>query len=175
MPDRYFEDFETGQTWTYPAWVLEEESLIEFAKRHDPQPMHTEPDSEAAEAYGGVIASGWQTALDCITPFLDDVMKNTAGLASPGFDTFQWLQPVRAGEPITPRTEILDTSIEIETRSGRSLSWNSAAPTPTARSYGEPSGHFYRHTASRFMTVNSSACPARELFSGNALNSFPPH
>ena len=109
MPDRYFEDFETGQTWTYPAWVLEEESLIEFAKRHDPQPMHTEPDSEAAAAYGGVIASGWQTALDCITPFLDDVMKNTAGLASPGFETFQWLQPVRAGEPITPRTEILDT------------------------------------------------------------------
>ena len=109
MAELYFEDFEAGQVWTYPAWVLDEPSLIEFAKRHDPQPMHTDPDSEAAKPYGGVIASGWQTALDCITPFLDDVMKRTAGLASPGFDTFEWLRPVRAGEPITPRTEILET------------------------------------------------------------------
>ena len=109
MPELYFEDFEPGQVWTYPAWELEEDAMVEFAERYDPQPMHTDPDSEGAALFGGLIASGWQTALGCITPFLDDVMKITAGLASPGFETFQWLQPVRAGEPITPRTEILET------------------------------------------------------------------
>ena len=109
MPDRYFEDFEAGQVWTYSAWTLEEDSLVAFAEQYDPQPMHTDPGSDAARPYGGVIASGWQTALGCITPFLDDVMKITAGLASPGFDVFEWLQPVRAGEPIKPRTEILET------------------------------------------------------------------
>ena len=109
MPEIFFEDFKAGQVWTYPAWVAEEGSLIEFATRYDPQPMHTDPSSEAAKAYGGVIASGWQTALNCITPFLDDVMKITAGLASPGFDEFQWLRPVRPGEAITPRTVILET------------------------------------------------------------------
>ena len=36
-------------------------------------------------------------------------MKITAGLASPGFDEFQWLRPVRPREAITPRTEILET------------------------------------------------------------------
>ena len=111
MPERYFEDFKAGLVWTYPAWVLEEEALIKFAKRYDPQPIHTDPDSVTAGIYGGVIASGWQTALDCITPFLEDVMKETAGLASPGFETFEWCKPVRAGEPITPRTEVLETRV----------------------------------------------------------------
>lgn len=109
MPRRYFEDFQVGQTWTYPAWTLTEEKLIEFAKRYDPQPIHTDSNSVAARVYGGVIASGWQTALDCITPFLEEVMKDTVGLASPGLEAFEWNQPVRADEPITPQTRVLET------------------------------------------------------------------
>ena len=41
MPDRYFEDFEIGEEWVYPAWKLDQDELVGFAKRYDPQPMHT--------------------------------------------------------------------------------------------------------------------------------------
>lgn len=107
MPSRYFEDFNAGDVWEFDPWRLDQDSIVEFAKRHDPQPMHTEPGSPATEPYGGIIASGWQTAMACVTPFLEAVMKDTAGLASPGFDVFRWKKPVRPGQPIRPTVRIL--------------------------------------------------------------------
>ncbi len=109
MPRFFFEDFAAGDEWTYPPWIPDVESIVEFARQHDPQPMHTEPDSAAAASHGGVIASGWQTALSCLTPFLDDVMRETAGLASPGFETFRWLKPVRPGARIRSDVAVLES------------------------------------------------------------------
>ena len=107
MKSRYFEDFEPGQTWTFDPWRLDEASIVAFAKQYDPQDMHTDPEAAKSGPYGEVIASGWQTALACVTPFLEAVMKDTAGLASPGFEAFMWKKPVRPGDPIRPNVEIL--------------------------------------------------------------------
>ena len=63
----------------------------------------------ARTAMPGLSGGGWQTALHCIQPFLEEVMKHTAGLASPGFETFQWLKPVRPEEPVTPMIKVLDS------------------------------------------------------------------
>ncbi len=108
MPSYYYEDFNAGDEWTYDAWVIEEEELVEFATRYDPQPMHTDAAVAAAGPYGGLIASGWQTALNCVSPFLDAIMKDTAGLASPGFEVFQWLKPVHVDSPIVPTVKVID-------------------------------------------------------------------
>lgn len=107
MARYFFEDFAVGDEWDYEPWTPDEEGIRSFAERHDPQPMHTDPGSAAAATYGGVIASGWQTALSCMTPFLGDVMREAAGLASPGFEVFQWLKPVRPGASIRPRVTVL--------------------------------------------------------------------
>lgn len=109
MPSRYFEDFKVGEEWTFPAWTLDEEAIVAFAGQYDPQWMHTDPVRAAESPYGGIIASGWQTALGCVTPFLAAVMRDTAGLASPGFESFQWRKPVRPGDEIRPNVRILDT------------------------------------------------------------------
>ena len=111
MPSRYFEDFTVDQEWSFDPWVLDEESVTTFAKQYDSQPMHTDPAAAADGPYGVVIASGWQTALKCVAPFLEAVMRDTAGLASPGFDVFQWSKPVRAGDPITPRAKVLEKRV----------------------------------------------------------------
>lgn len=108
MPIRYFEDFTIGEEWSFPAWSLDEETLVDFAREYDPQPMHTDAETAADGPYGGLIASGWQTALGCVSPFLEAVMKETAGLASPGFEAFEWLKPVRPGDPVAPKTRVLD-------------------------------------------------------------------
>ncbi|MEX2454576.1 MAG: MaoC family dehydratase [Rhodospirillaceae bacterium] len=109
MPSRYFEDFTVGDEWTFGPWALDEAAIVAFAERYDPQVMHTDPVASASGPYGGLIASGWQTALACITPFLDAVMRDTAGLASPGFESFRWRKPVRPGDEIRPLVRILDT------------------------------------------------------------------
>lgn len=107
MASYYYEDFNTGDEWSYDPWVIGEQSLVEFASRYDPQPMHTDAATAVEGPYGGLIASGWQTALNCVSPFLNAVMKDTAGLASPGFEVFQWLKPVHVDSPVVPTTTVL--------------------------------------------------------------------
>ena len=36
MPSRYFVDFKVGEEWTFPAWTLDEDSIVAFAKQYDP-------------------------------------------------------------------------------------------------------------------------------------------
>ena len=109
MPTRYLEDFTAGDEWVLAPWSLSEREIVDFAKIYDPQAMHTDPSTAAAGPHGGVIASGWQTALGCVTPFLVAVMQDTAALASPGFETFKWLKPVRPGDRITPVIRLIET------------------------------------------------------------------
>ena len=108
MTSRFFEDFAVGEEWVFEPWTLDEDAIVEFARNHDPQPMHTDAAAAADGPYGGLIASGWQTALACVGPFLNAVMRDAAGLASPGFETFKWLKPVRPGVPVTPTVRVVD-------------------------------------------------------------------
>lgn len=109
MASRYFEDFSAGDEWSFEPWELSEDDIVAFATRYDPQVMHTDPESAAEGPHGGVIASGWQTALNTIAPFLGGVMRDAASLASPGLDNFRWRRPVLVGDRITPRIRVLET------------------------------------------------------------------
>ena len=40
---------------------VEEEEVLSFARRFDPQKMHTDPEAAAAGPFQGLIASGWHT------------------------------------------------------------------------------------------------------------------
>ena len=100
MHDRYFDDFQVGQSFATPGATLSESMLLEFAYRYDPQPFHMDAEAAKDTVYGGVIASGWQTILKCIRLFVDGLMRDTAGLASPGLDELRWFKPVRAGEQL---------------------------------------------------------------------------
>lgn len=108
MASRFFEDFSAGDEWTFEAWSVTESEIVAFAERYDPQPMHTDPEGAAAGPYGAVIASGWQTALNTIAPFLGTVMRDAAALASPGLENFRWRKPVMSGDSITPRIRVVD-------------------------------------------------------------------
>ena len=113
----YFEDLHEGQSWSFGEWSLSAEQIVAFGNEHDPQPIHTDPAFGAGTPFGGVIASGWQSCLKCIRPFVDVVMRETAGLSSPGLDEVRWLKPVKAGDVITARAEV--TKVEDSSRSDR--------------------------------------------------------
>jgi acyl dehydratase len=42
--------------------AVEADEMIAFAKRFDPQAMHTDPEAAKNTPFGGLIASGWHTA-----------------------------------------------------------------------------------------------------------------
>ena len=110
MPEYYFEDFDIGRRWTFDPWKVTQSDIVSFAEEFDPQPLHTDERAALATPFGGLIASGWQTTMKCITPFIVHVMSRTAGLASPGLEDIRWLVPVRPGDVITPRTEVVDAA-----------------------------------------------------------------
>jgi acyl dehydratase len=103
----YFEDFVVGlKRETAPVTVSAEE-IIDFARQFDPQPMHIDP--EAAKAItGGLIASGWHTASLTMRMLITGGHYNPApGTLGLGFENLRWLKPVRPGDSLRLRLEVM--------------------------------------------------------------------
>jgi acyl dehydratase len=110
MTERYFEDFAAGQRFETGAYTLEAEELFEFARRYDPQPFHLDADAAARSLFRGLAASGWQTAALTIKLLVESDLKIAGGIVGRVIETLEWPQPVRAGDTLTVRSEVLDVS-----------------------------------------------------------------
>lgn len=106
--DRYFEDYPEGAVYEFGPIEVDEEELLSFARRFDPQPMHIDPEAAAAGPFGGLIASGWHTLSLMMRLMVDHYVSQVAGLASPGVDEVRWLRPVRPGDRLTLRATVLE-------------------------------------------------------------------
>ncbi|MDO8605021.1 MAG: MaoC family dehydratase [Phaeospirillum sp.] len=108
ITDRYFEDYVTGAVHCFGSIVVEEDEVIAFAKRFDPQDFHTDPEAAKATPFGGLIASGWHTAGMMMRLYADHYLTKVGSLASPGVDELRWIKPVRPGDALSVRVTILD-------------------------------------------------------------------
>jgi acyl dehydratase len=107
-PILYFEDFTEGQVielGTIPP--LSEEEIIDFARRWDPQPFHVDPVAAKDSIYGGLIASGWQTALLTMRLQVDSLLSRADTQGSPGVENIRFRKPVRPGDGLTARYTVL--------------------------------------------------------------------
>jgi acyl dehydratase len=109
MRFRYFEDFTEGEILELGSFSLTADEIVEFASKYDPQPMHTDLEAAGASVYGGLIASGWHTAASYMRLVVDNVLSGTASVGSPGIDQLRWLKPVRPGDELRARFQILET------------------------------------------------------------------
>ncbi|MFB6111407.1 MAG: MaoC family dehydratase [Halobacteriaceae archaeon] len=100
MP-RYFEDLTVGADWDLGTVTADREEMLEFARRFDPQPVHTDPEAARDSPFGELIASGWYTASLCMRPLVDRVLRGSAALGAVGMDELRWPVPVRAGDELT--------------------------------------------------------------------------
>ena len=108
-PFRYwFEDFAVGMALEIPGPVLTPESIMEFARRYDPQPFHVDEQAARQSAYGGLIASGWHTVSLAMRMICDAYLLDAASLGSPGVNEVRWLKPVRPGDAIRLRMTVLE-------------------------------------------------------------------
>ena len=108
MAERYFEDYRPGAVLTSGTLEVGEAEIIEFARRYDPQAMHTDPEAAAEGRFGGLIASGWHTAALMMRLFADSFLSPVSSVASPGLDELRWLQPVRPGDVLRLRVTVLE-------------------------------------------------------------------
>jgi acyl dehydratase len=107
--DRYFEDYKEGAVYEYGYAVVDEEELLAFAHRFDPQPIHVDAKFATDGPFGGLIASGWHTGGIFMRLFADHFLSRVASLASPGIDELRWPAPVRPGDSLRLRTTITQT------------------------------------------------------------------
>lgn len=83
IENRYFEDYIAGSVHEFGSIMVEEKEIITFAKRFDPQVLHTDPDAAKDTVFGGLIASGWHTAVLMMRLFVDHYLSHVASLGSP--------------------------------------------------------------------------------------------
>lgn len=106
--DRYFEDYVPGLTAEYGTVTVDADEIVAFARRYDPQDLHTDPERAAAGPFRGLIASGWQTAGLMMRLYVEHYLSSVASLASPGMDEVRWLAPVRPGDALSIRVTVRD-------------------------------------------------------------------
>lgn len=104
----YWDDFTPGWTFESDSRSLSAEDIKRFAREYDPQVFHTDEEAAKATPFGGLIASGWQTCGVMMRLMCDGYLVDSACLGSPGLDELRWLKPVRPGDALRLRAEVLE-------------------------------------------------------------------
>ena len=105
----YWEDLFVGKVIELGPREVSREEIIEFARRYDPQPFHTDEAAAKNSIYGGLIASGWHTCAMMMRMVYDGLLVHAASLGSPGVDAVRWLKPVRPGDMLRARMTIVES------------------------------------------------------------------
>ena len=100
MLDRYFEDFEVGQSFETRGMTITESQILDFAMQYDPQPFHIDKIAAKDSIFGELIASGMQTMAVSFRLWYDAGVMKTSSLGSPGIDEMRWTAPVHAGDTL---------------------------------------------------------------------------
>lgn len=101
--------FEIGVVAPLGSHTFDAEGIKAFARKYDPQPFHIDEEAAKESVFGGLCASGWQTAAVWMRRNLDTPGRKSwtgSGPApvfgpSPGITNLKWLKPVYAGETVS--------------------------------------------------------------------------
>jgi acyl dehydratase len=106
---KYFEDHVAGSSSEFGSVLVEEQEIVEFARRYDPQVFHVDPEAAGKPSFAGLVASGLHTVALATRMIVDNELSRTANLGSPGFDELRWWKPVRPGDVLSVRRTITET------------------------------------------------------------------
>ena len=104
----YFDDFSIGQVYKSGRMRVDKDAIIRFATEFDPQPYHLDDAAARDTVFRGLAASGWHTAAMTMRLLVDGEFRPAGGIIGVGFDEFSWPRPVRPGDELTVRSEIVD-------------------------------------------------------------------
>ncbi|WCN82315.1 MaoC/PaaZ C-terminal domain-containing protein [Micromonospora sp. LH3U1] len=103
----FFEDLVPGLTVDLGVVTVDGDEMVAFARRFDPQWYHVDPDLAGASRHGGLIASGFYTVSLFMRAYVDHLLSRAAADASPGLEELRWLAPVRAGDRLAVRVDVM--------------------------------------------------------------------
>jgi acyl dehydratase len=106
-----FEQIQAGMIIDGGRRAVTEGEIIEFASRYDPQWFHTDPARAQQSRWKGLISSGWMTCAVAMELAAKNVLADSESIGSPGIDELKWPNPVRPGDELHLRIEVLETRV----------------------------------------------------------------
>jgi acyl dehydratase len=108
MTRQYLEDFAVGQVFGSGRLRVDKEAIIAFAAQFDPQPFHLDEEAARKSVFGGLAASGWHTAALTMRLIVEGEFRPAGGILGVGFDELSWPRPVRPGDELHTKSEVLE-------------------------------------------------------------------
>jgi acyl dehydratase len=108
MTRQYLEDFAVGQVFSSRRMRIDKEAIIAFASQFDPQSYHLDEEAAGESVFGGLAASGWHTAALTMRLLVDSEFRPVGGILGVGFEDLSWPRPVRPGDDLHTKSEVLD-------------------------------------------------------------------
>jgi acyl dehydratase len=99
VAELFYDDLVPGTVFDLGVTVVDEDEMLAFARRFDPQWYHVDEALAAESAYGAPIASGFFTA---------SLFMGAAAAASPGLEELRWTAPVYGGDHLASRLAAID-------------------------------------------------------------------
>ena len=103
-----FAEFHVGQLIEAGPYLVTEDEVLQFAKAYDPQWFHINSELAANGPFGGLIASGWHTGAIAMRLVADRALAGSESFASPGLAHLKWPNPVRPGDALRLKAEVLE-------------------------------------------------------------------
>jgi Acyl dehydratase len=89
----------TGERVQLGSYELTGEEIRSFAERYDPQGFHLSDNPDGP--FGGLVASGWQTAAVTMRLLVEGYLQEAHTVGSLGLDGLRWPEPVRPGDRLS--------------------------------------------------------------------------
>lgn len=114
----YFEDLKPGDRFNTAEHTVTADEIVEFARRYDPQPFHTDAVAAKESLFGQLVASGWHTAAISMSLMVRGEMPLNGGVIGHTVDSLRWPRPVRPGDRLRVVLEVVELGAE-PSRTGR--------------------------------------------------------
>jgi acyl dehydratase len=108
MTGLYFDDTEIGQLRTAGPYLVSSDEIIEFARKYDPQPFHTDEEAAARSVFAGLTASGAHTFAITISLLSRTKPHSLRVVAGLGWDELRLPVPVRPGDELSLEVAIME-------------------------------------------------------------------
>ena len=105
----YWEDLQPGSVRELGSVTPTAEEIREFASKYDPQPFHLDEEAGRQSVFGGLCASGWHTCALAMRLTVENFLRESSSMGSPGLENLRWLKPVYPGDTLSLRHRITES------------------------------------------------------------------
>ncbi len=108
MAKAFLDDFAVGETFETAELTISANESFAFARAFDPQPFHLDAAAAERSVFGELTCSGWHTTAVTMRLVVESGVMRETGIIGSGIDELRWLAPVKPGDTLRVRGEIVE-------------------------------------------------------------------